>query len=160
MDNVFERVSGRIAVATGRPLAFVCAAAVIVVWAVSGPLFHYSDTWQLVINTGTTIVTFLMVFLIQNAHSRDTRAMNLKLDELIRVNEMAFKHLITAENLSEAELQALTILARRLPVTPWPSPGWAPQAWPPFATPTTHPRSQQMQEYLREKTFDNKHTVL
>lgn len=141
---IFDRLARLTERGTGRSISFVSATALVIVWAVSGPFFHWSDTWQLVINTGTTIVTFLMVFLIQNAHSRDTRAMNLKLDELIRVNEMAFKHLMTAEDLSEAELQALTILARRLPVTPWPSPGWAPQAWPPFATPTTHPRSQQM----------------
>jgi len=107
MDNVFERVSGRIAVATGRPLAFVCAAAVIVVWAVSGPLFHYSDTWQLVINTGTTIVTFLMVFLIQNAQNRDGAAIQCKLDELIRAGGHARDVFIGIEHLSERQLLAV-----------------------------------------------------
>jgi low affinity Fe/Cu permease len=71
MENPFERWSSRVAAETGRPMAFILALGVILVWAVTGPLFHWSDTWQLVINTGTTIVTFLMVFLIQNAQNRD-----------------------------------------------------------------------------------------
>jgi hypothetical protein len=74
MNHIFEHVAGRVASAAGRPRAFVLALGVIVVWAVTGPLFHWSDTWQLVINTGTTIITFLMVFLIQNAQNRDAAA--------------------------------------------------------------------------------------
>ena len=89
----------------GSPTAFVLAVAVIIVWAVSGPVFGWSDTWQLVINTGTTIVTFLMVFLIQSTQSRDTRALQLKLDELIRVNEMARNSLLNLEDMSEAEIE-------------------------------------------------------
>ena len=80
---------------------------VIVVWATTGPFFHYSDTWQLVINTGTTIVTFLMVFLIQNTQNRDARAINLKLNELIRAIDKARDQMIDIENLSDLELDAL-----------------------------------------------------
>jgi low affinity Fe/Cu permease len=89
----------------GSPTAFVLAVAVIVIWACSGPLFGWSDTWQLVINTGTTIVTFLMVFLIQSTQSRDTRALHLKLDELIRVNQMARNSLFNLEEMSESEIE-------------------------------------------------------
>ena len=91
----------------GRPLTFSVAFGIIVVWGVSGPLFHYSDTWQLVINTGTTIVTFLMVFLIQNTQNRDASAVQLKLDELIRVSKNARNKLLTLEDLTEAELDQL-----------------------------------------------------
>jgi low affinity Fe/Cu permease len=99
---------GRFAASTsawlGSKWAFVFAALVIVLWAVSGPLFHYSDTWQLVINTGTTIVTFLMVFLIQNTQNRDARAINLKLNELIRAIDAARDQMIAIESLSDVEL--------------------------------------------------------
>ncbi|MGA8756962.1 MAG: low affinity iron permease family protein [Stellaceae bacterium] len=93
----------------GRPLTFGLAVAIIVVWAVSGPMFHYSDTWQLVINTGTTIITFLMVFLIQNTQNRDAAAVQLKLDELIRVSETARNKLLTLEDLTEAELEQMKV---------------------------------------------------
>ena len=106
MDRFFERLSGRIATATGQPAAFVLALATIVVWAVTGPLFNWSDTWQLVINTGTTIVTFLMVFLIQNAQNRDGSAIQAKLDELIRSSH-ARNQFIGVEHLSQSELLAL-----------------------------------------------------
>ncbi|MBV9813214.1 MAG: low affinity iron permease family protein, partial [Acetobacteraceae bacterium] len=96
----FDRFSRWTERQAGRSLAFVLATALIAVWAITGPFFHWSDTWQLLINTGTTIVTFLMVFLIQNTHSRDTRAINLKLDELIRVSEAARQSLIGLEELS------------------------------------------------------------
>ena len=91
----------------GRPTTFVLALAVVLVWAVTGPLFGWSDTWQLVINTGTTIVTFLMVFLIQNTQNRDTQAMQLKLDELIRVNKDASNKLLDLEDLDDRELERL-----------------------------------------------------
>lgn len=91
----------------GSAWAFVAAGVVIVVWGATGPLFHYSDTWQLVINTGTTIVTFLMVFLIQNTQNRDARAINLKLDELIRAVDKARNRMIDAEDLSDEELAVL-----------------------------------------------------
>ena len=104
MGGFFERFSGRVAAATGQPWAFVIAALVIVVWALSGPIFGWSDTWQLVINTGTTIVTFLMVFLIQNAQNRDASAIQAKLDELIRAVDHARNEFIGIEHLSESEL--------------------------------------------------------
>lgn len=91
----------------GSKWAFVCAGLVILAWAVSGPFFRYSDSWQLVINTGTTIITFLMVFLIQNTQNRDARAINLKLDELIRAVDKARNHMINIEKLSDAELDML-----------------------------------------------------
>jgi low affinity Fe/Cu permease len=114
MNNLFERASARISVATGRPAAFILAVAVILVWAVSGPLFHYSDTWQLVINTGTTIVTFLMVFLIQNAQNRDGSAIQAKLDELIRAGGRARNEFIGIEHLTEAELVRLCQAVERV----------------------------------------------
>jgi len=107
MSDFFEHISGRVAAATGRPWAFILAALVIVVWGVTGPLFRWSDTWQLVINTGTTIVTFLMVFLIQNAQNRDASAIQAKLDELIRAVGHARNDFIGIEHLSEAQLVGL-----------------------------------------------------
>jgi low affinity Fe/Cu permease len=88
----------------GRPSAFLIAALVIVAWALTGPMFHYSDTWQLVINTGTTIVTFLMVFLIQNTQNRDSQALHVKLDELIRAQKGARNALLDLDDLSDEEL--------------------------------------------------------
>jgi low affinity Fe/Cu permease len=91
----------------GRPAAFILATAVILVWLVTGPFFHFSDTWQLVINTGTTIVTFLMVFLIQNTQNRDAEALQVKLDELLRVTAGAHNALLDLEELEEVELMQI-----------------------------------------------------
>jgi low affinity Fe/Cu permease len=107
MDNMFENMAARIAAATGRPMAFTLALTIIIVWAVSGPVFHWSDTWQLVINTGTTIVTFLMVFLIQNAQNRDACAIQAKLDELIRAVGHARNEFIGIEHLTARELDSI-----------------------------------------------------
>lgn len=89
----------------GSPISFTLAVGIVVVWALSGPFFGWSDTWQLVINTGTTIVTFLMVFLIQSTQTRDTQALHLKLDELIRVNRSARNSMLNLEEMSETEIQ-------------------------------------------------------
>ena len=104
---LFARFARWVERQVGRSSTFVLAIAVVLLWAVSGPLFGWSDTWQLVINTGTTIVTFLMVFVIQNTQSRDTQAMQLKLDELIRANEMARNSLINLEEKSEIDVEKM-----------------------------------------------------
>ena len=103
----FRYLSHRTADAMGTPWAFMLAAAIVIVWAATGPAFGYSDTWQLVINTGTTILTFLMVFLIQNTQNRDAQAIQLKLDELIRAVEGARNKLVHLEDLSDDELADL-----------------------------------------------------
>ena len=104
---LFARFARWVERQVGRSSTFVLAIVVVLLWAVSGPLFGWSDTWQLVINTGTTIVTFLMVFVIQNTQSRDTQAMQLKLDELIRANEMARNSLINLEEKSEIDVEKM-----------------------------------------------------
>ena len=107
MTDLFRRVACGSAEALGSSWAFIAAVTVVVVWAVSGPLFGFSDTWQLVINTGTTVVTFLMVFLIQNAQNRDAKALHLKLDELIHAVKEARNELIDVEDLDDEELARL-----------------------------------------------------
>ncbi len=102
--NTFAKTSARI---SGRPVTFTLALAIIVAWAVSGPLFAFSDTWQLVINTSTTIVTFLMVFLIQNTQNRDSEAVQIKLDELIRITKGAHTALLDLEELDDKHLKTI-----------------------------------------------------
>ncbi len=113
-SSLFTRFAKWTAHTTGRPAAFVLAATTIVVWAITGPLFGFSDTWQLVINTGTTIVTFLMVFLIQNTQNRDTEALQVKLDELIRVTEGAHLVLLDLEELDDRQLDKVRATYERL----------------------------------------------
>jgi low affinity Fe/Cu permease len=103
--DAFDRGAGAVAHATGSPWAFALAAGAVVVWALAGPLLAFSEVWQLTINTATTIVTFLMVFLIQNSQNRDTRAMHLKLDELLRAVAEARVAVAAAEDLPQAELE-------------------------------------------------------
>jgi low affinity Fe/Cu permease len=106
-SRTFTHVATRVAHASGQPVTFILCCTVVAVWAVSGPLFHFSDTWQLVINTGTTIVTFLMVFLIQNTQNRDSVAIQAKLDELIRALEPAHNKFVGIEKLTEEEVEDL-----------------------------------------------------
>ncbi len=103
----FSRMASRTAQIVGHPYMFLMAVVILVAWAVSGPFFHFSDTWQLIINTGTTIITFLVVFLIQNTQNRDAKALHLKLDELIRSHVPARNDMIDIEKLSDEELDEL-----------------------------------------------------
>ena len=112
--SLFTRFSKFIAHATGQPFTFAFALLLIVVWAVTGPLFHWSDTWQLVVNTGTTVVTFLMVFLIQSTQNRDSEAVHVKLDELLRVTAGAHNVLLDLEELEERDLERLRRAYTRL----------------------------------------------
>ncbi|MDN3551634.1 low affinity iron permease family protein [Mucilaginibacter aquaedulcis] len=105
--NLFERFANWATIATGSSAAFMIAFGVIIVWGISGPLFHYSDTWQLVINTGTTIVTFLMVFLIQKSQNKDSKAIHLKLNELLASHEGTSNRMVDIEDLTEDELDQL-----------------------------------------------------
>ena len=107
MSDWFHRFASRMSQAAGHPVAFVAAVVIIVGWAIAGPAFGFSDTWQLVINTGTTIITFLIVFLIQNTQNRDARAMQLKLDELIKAVKGARTQLVDLEEMSDEELEKL-----------------------------------------------------
>lgn len=106
-QNFFERASNVITCWTGSPWAFTIAFAVVIIWGISGPVFHFSDTWQLVINTGTTIITFLMVFLIQKTQNKDSKAIQLKLNELLAASRYASNRMVDIEDLTEAELDVL-----------------------------------------------------
>lgn len=103
----FEKMSAVVTKAAGSTPAFIIAILVVVVWLITGPIFNYSDTWQLVINTGTTIITFIMVFLIQRSQNKDSIALHLKLNELVIAHEMANNRLVSVENISEDELKVL-----------------------------------------------------
>ncbi|MCX8525216.1 low affinity iron permease family protein [Chryseobacterium formosus] len=105
--SVFEKFANWATKFTGSSYAFIGAVAIVVIWAVSGPVFNYSETWQLVINTGTTIITFLMVFLIQKSQNKDSKAIQIKLNELIAANEKASNRIVDIEDLTEKELDQL-----------------------------------------------------
>jgi len=114
MQDFFRKFANKASAVVGSAWAFIGAVLLIVIWGATGPLFHYSDTWQLVINTGTTIITFLMVFLIQNTQNRDAKAIHLKLDELIRGVKGARTGLVNLEDLSDEELERLQQEFKRL----------------------------------------------
>jgi low affinity Fe/Cu permease len=107
LSILFQKMSNKVTKATGSPFAFITALIIVILWGVTGPIFHYSDTWQLVINTGTTIVTFLMVFIIQQSQNKDTVAIHLKLNELIASHDRASNRLVDIEDLSEEELEKI-----------------------------------------------------
>ena len=113
MRKFFNLCATKISTAAGQPLTFIAAVTIIVVWAVTGPLFGYSDTWQLIINTGTTIVTFLMVFLIQNSQNRDAAAMQAKLDELLRAVDKAREQFIGIEHLTDEQIELVRAALER-----------------------------------------------
>jgi len=113
MRRFFNLCATKISTAAGQPLTFMIALTIIIVWAVCGPMFHYSDTWQLIINTGTTIVTFLMVFLIQNSQNRDAAAMQAKLDELLRAVDKAREQFIGIEHLTDHQIELLRAALER-----------------------------------------------
>ena len=104
MDRLFTNIASRSAHALGEPLAFILSSVLIVVWAVSGPFFHYSDTWQLIVNTATTVLTFLAVFLIQNSQNRDGAAIQAKLDEILRSLDTARNQFVGIEHLTDAQI--------------------------------------------------------
>lgn len=104
MNEFFRKIAHKVSEGVGSSLSFIIAVLIIVIWSITGPFFHYSDTWQLIINTGTTIVTFLMVFLIQNTQNRDSKEIHLKLDELIRAQKAARNELVDLEDCSDDEL--------------------------------------------------------
>ena len=114
MNEAFKKLAQSVARAMGTPSAFIVAIALIVMWLLTGPAFRYSDTWQLIINTSTTIVTFLMVFLIQNTQNRDAIALHLKLDELIRATRGARNSMIDLAKLTDAQLKALEVEFERI----------------------------------------------
>jgi len=107
MNELFRKFANAVSKIVGTSWVFILAVTIVVIWALSGPMFHFSDTWQLVINTGTTIITFLMVFLIQNTQNRDAKAIHLKLDELIKGVQGARTGLVNLEGLSDVELDRL-----------------------------------------------------
>ena len=107
LAQFFDTFSSKVTKVTGKPVAFILACAIIIVWAVTGPIFKFSDTWQLVINTGTTIITFLMVFVIQQSQNKDTIALQIKLNELIASSQTASNRLIDVEDLTPEELETL-----------------------------------------------------
>ena len=113
MRRFFNECANKTSTGAGHPFTFIAAVGIVLLWAVTGPLFHYSDTWQLVINTGTTIVTFLMVFLIQNSQNRDGAAMQAKLDELLRAVDKAREQFIGIEHLTDEQIELVRAALER-----------------------------------------------
>lgn len=113
LDRFFTAVANRVSSWAGRPMTFISAISIIVIWAVSGPIFGWSDTWQLIVNTGTTVVTFLMVFLIQNSQNRDAAAMQAKLDELLRSIDTAREGFVGIEHMTDEHIEQLRAALER-----------------------------------------------
>lgn len=113
VDRLFTIIAGRISGAAGHPATFITAVSIIIIWAVTGPIFGWSDTWQLIVNTGTTIVTFLMVFLIQNSQNRDAAAMQAKLDELLRAVDKAREGFVGIEHMTDEHIEKLRAALER-----------------------------------------------
>jgi low affinity Fe/Cu permease len=113
MDKFFTACATRISTVAGQPIAFIIALLLIIIWGVTGPVFHYSDTWQLVVNTATTIITFLMVFLIQNSQNRDAAAMQAKLDEMLRAIDKAREQFIGIEHLTDQQIEDIRAALER-----------------------------------------------
>ena len=113
-ESFFERFANKVTILTGSTGAILIAFALVIVWAATGPVFHYSETWQLVINTGTTIITFLMVFLIQKSQNKESMAVQLKLNEIVAANEFASNRLVDVEDMTEEELKAIKKYYTRL----------------------------------------------
>ena len=114
MNEFFRKFAGKVSKIVGSGWAFILAVAIIIVWGITGPVFNFSDTWQLIINTGTTIITFLMVFLIQNTQNRDAKAIHLKLDELIHGLRGPHTGFVDLEEMSDAELEELEVAFRKM----------------------------------------------
>lgn len=112
--SFFERLAGKATIVTGSTAAIIISFSLIIIWGISGPFFHYSETWQLIINTGTTIITFLMVFLIQKSQNKDSMAVHLKLNELLAASDLSSNRLVDVEDLSEEELSVLQKYYARL----------------------------------------------
>ncbi len=110
----FDRMATKVTKASGKPAAFIIACVIVILWVITGPIFNFSNTWQLVINTGTTIITFLMVFIIQQTQNKDTIALQLKLNELIASSSLASNHLVSVEDLTTEELEVLKKFYMRL----------------------------------------------
>lgn len=113
LDRFFTVIAGRVSAAAGHPMTFILALSIIVIWGVTGPIFGWSDTWQLIVNTGTTIVTFLMVFLIQNSQNRDAAAMQAKLDELLRAVDKAREGFVGIEHMTDEHIEQLRAALER-----------------------------------------------
>ncbi|MFN8407657.1 MAG: low affinity iron permease family protein [Sphingobacteriaceae bacterium] len=114
--SFFERFSNKATAFTGSSIGLICALMIVLIWGITGPLFHFSDDWQLVINTGTNVITFVMVFLIQRSQNKDSKAMQLKLNELIAANDKASNRMVDIEDLTEGELDELRDFYKRLAI--------------------------------------------
>ena len=148
--SAFEKMSSTVAKISGSSSAFMSAIVLVILWLISGPFFHYSDTWQLVINTGTTIITFLMVFLIQHSQNKDSKAVHLKLNELLASNKLASNGLICIEDMSEEEMRVLQKFYKHLAVK-------SKQALPIHESHSIDEANEQHEQKIRNKKDSGRH---